>query len=227
MNADLRRSLRLIGKYVLKGIFSARGVDTFVHKIATMKKSTLLFLFVFAFGFFSIAQQVYPCYKNGLWGFVDEKKNFLVQPQYSDAREFVYGLAAVQKNKKWGAVNTKGKIIIPIQYDRVFANDFGYYEVTTGLVEMNAMSGKRGIYDTTGKLILPIEYSYLSSGDFEEGAKLVHFMKTVNMVLWIVSARSSSLPFMIWFQVLRTVWLRFKKMARRALSTKKEQWCSR
>ena len=162
---------------MLKGIFSALNLYTFTGKTATMKKSTLLFLLVFSFGFPSLAQQVYPYYKNGLWGFVDEKKNVLVQPQYSDAREFVYGLAAVQKNKKWGAVNTRGKIIIPIQYDRILANDFGYYEVTTGLVEMDVMSGKKGIYDTAGKLILPLEYSYLSSGDFEEGSKLAHFTK--------------------------------------------------
>lgn len=47
-------------------------------------------------------------------GFIDIHENILIPFKYSLVGEFCHGLACVQKNGKYGFINRKGKIIIPI-----------------------------------------------------------------------------------------------------------------
>lgn len=58
---------------------------------------------------------------------------------------FSEGLAAVQKNGKWGFINTAGKVVIPFKYDEALDFDDDIAEV---------MQGDKVFYiDKTGKLI--------------------------------------------------------------------------
>lgn len=49
-----------------------------------------------------------------------------IAPQYDNAQDFSEGLAAVQKNGKWGYINTAGKTVIPFTYDIAYAFSEGY-----------------------------------------------------------------------------------------------------
>lgn len=89
------------------------------------------------------------------YGVIDAAGNEIVSPQYTYAFDFVNGMAKVCTNGKdvygtggkWGFIDTKGKIIIPIQYDRIDGNfeDDSYASAT--------LNGKRSIIDKTGATI--------------------------------------------------------------------------
>lgn len=54
---------------------------------------------------------------NGKWGFVDNKNNIVVEPQYDMVTEFnKYGFAGIKQNNKWGVVNSQGEVIVEPQY---------------------------------------------------------------------------------------------------------------
>ena len=56
--------------------------------------------------------------QNGKYGFVDKEGNVIVDFIYDDAKEQnEYGFAAVKKDGKWGAVNTKGEIVCEVNYN--------------------------------------------------------------------------------------------------------------
>jgi hypothetical protein len=68
----------------------------------------------------------------------------VILPEYNDAiRDFSEGLGRVQKNGKYGFINTKGQIIAPFIYD--FATDF---IAGMAFVEQN---GDRFFIDRNGK----------------------------------------------------------------------------
>lgn len=76
-----------------------------------------------------------------------EIRNFIIDDEYyeSGVAPFSGGLMAI-KNKKWGYMDTTGKLIIPLKYDQVSSFDNGYAIVK---------SGKKYIVITkTGKEIL-------------------------------------------------------------------------
>lgn len=73
------------------------------------------------------------------------------------------GLAVVQKGKKYGYLDTAGKLVIPIKYDS--ADDF-----SEGLAAVS-MKGKYGYIDKTGKLVIPFEYDSVRS--FVDGIAMV------------------------------------------------------
>lgn len=45
---------------------------------------------------------------SGKWGFVNEKQQWVIQPQFEDAKSFQTGRAAVKQNGKWGFINKRG-----------------------------------------------------------------------------------------------------------------------
>lgn len=55
--------------------------------------------------------------QNEKWGCVDTQGKVIVQPQFSEARDFSQGLAAVcQSEKHWGFIDKNGKLVIPAIY---------------------------------------------------------------------------------------------------------------
>jgi WG containing repeat len=62
------------------------------------------------------------CPDDGMWGYIDINGNFLIPPQYSYAREFAEGVAAVNpkkanKKKKYGFINKQNEMIIEPKFD--------------------------------------------------------------------------------------------------------------
>lgn len=68
--------------------------------------------------------------------------------------EYIYywgtGQLIVKKDGGFGVMNTKGEIVIPLEYDAISGSD-GYYHV--------GKDSKCGLFNTAGKLVLPIEFT--------------------------------------------------------------------
>ncbi|MEO6490424.1 MAG: PKD domain-containing protein [Ferruginibacter sp.] len=58
--------------------------------------------------------------KNGLFSFINQKKELIMPVQFEGARNFCNKFSAVKKNGKWGYINETGKMVIPTKYDIVF-----------------------------------------------------------------------------------------------------------
>lgn len=58
---------------------------------------------------------------------ISDCKVILIQSDYIG--DFSYGLARVKINNKWGFIDTKGEIVIPIKYDDVNCFNGGYASV--------------------------------------------------------------------------------------------------
>jgi len=46
------------------------------------------------------------------WGFIDTSRNFIIEPQFEEGKNFSDGLVAVKVQIKFGYINTQGKIVI-------------------------------------------------------------------------------------------------------------------
>ena len=67
------------------------------------------------------------------------------------------GLTVVKKDGKVGFINSKGKLVIPCEYDD--AERIAWEEGTVGFVGVALVkNGKRGVYDDSGKQVWPFEY---------------------------------------------------------------------
>uniref|UniRef100_A0AAU6WPW2 WG repeat-containing protein n=1 Tax=Chryseobacterium endophyticum TaxID=1854762 RepID=A0AAU6WPW2_9FLAO len=79
------------------------------------------------------------------------KDNLKLEGDYDEVRVFSEGLAAVRKNKKWGFIDNKGNLMIPIQYDTAdYFRGSGLCEVTR--------NGKSGFINKQGEEVIPIVY---------------------------------------------------------------------
>lgn len=86
------------------------------------------------------------------WGFIDNKGNVKINPQFDRVGLFSDGKCCVANSDgKWGYIDKEGKIIINNQFD--WANDFvdGKAVVTIG--------GKAGLIDKSGKYLINPQYS--------------------------------------------------------------------
>jgi hypothetical protein len=83
---------------------------------------------------------------NGKYGFRDQDGNIVIEAIYEYHGEFIEGLARVSINKKWGYINTLGKVVVPLKYDKAydFRNSFavvGNYDTSWAFGIINK-SGK-------------------------------------------------------------------------------------
>jgi hypothetical protein len=110
------------------------------------------------------AQTLTSFERNGKWGYQNVEDWQVVIPlKYDYASDFSEGLAAVELNGKWGAIDKTDKVVIPLMYEYV-----GYFSEGLAVVQLG---GKRGHIDKTGKVVIPIEYIRVSN--FSEGLAAV------------------------------------------------------
>ncbi|MES2590062.1 MAG: WG repeat-containing protein [Bacteroidota bacterium] len=57
--------------------------------------------------------------KDGLWGYINLLNKIIVAPTYDEARSFDNDAAIVSFNNRFGILNTKGEIIVPIIFDGI------------------------------------------------------------------------------------------------------------
>ena len=102
------------------------------------------------------------------WGYIDEKGNIVIQPQFAQARPFSDGMAAVaneQFNPTWGFINTKGYMVLkPAYRGRVSDFNSGY------CCWRDEDHGVDRFIDKTGNAVK----SYPSATPFENGYAFVY-----------------------------------------------------
>lgn len=88
----------------------------------------------------------------GKAGFIDPKGEWVIPPQFRDARPFWEGLAAINTGnpdvEKWGFIDRSGKVVIEPKYEAV--GDF-----SEGLAWIKS-GGQVGYIDKQGQLIVPL-----------------------------------------------------------------------
>ena len=57
------------------------------------------------------SEGLHPVKQNGLWGYIDEQADWIIQPQYSNADNFHDGLALVEKNGKLMYIDHSGAVV--------------------------------------------------------------------------------------------------------------------
>lgn len=65
-------------------------------------------------------------------GFVDQRGNLIIKPQFDRAYAFIEGLAAVSVRKKVGFIDRSGRFVIQPKYDLIKRFDNGYTGVCVG-----------------------------------------------------------------------------------------------
>ncbi len=97
------------------------------------------------------------------WGYMDTLGEMVVAPQYSFARDFKNKVGIVSSNDKWGMVNSKGKTLLPCQFDELAFID----KTGNQVLHIFKKEEKYGLIDTLGRLAVGIQYEEI--GSFSDG----------------------------------------------------------
>lgn len=89
---------------------------------------------------------------NGKYGVLNKSFEEIIHPQYDEIGEFLYGVAAVRNGDKWGVVDTKGDLVVPITYARTQPAPGGNAFVA---VKLDKGSLLWGMMDKKGNLVIP------------------------------------------------------------------------
>lgn len=101
--------------------------------------------------------------ENGLFEFIDNQGNSVIPSQFTAAKAFHEGLAAVRKNGKWGYIDAGGTLRIPYGFSDAGSFSGGLAAVAVG----DGDSKLYGYIDENGKMAVPAAFSH--AGDFSEG----------------------------------------------------------
>lgn len=113
-------------------------------------------------------------FTNSSWGFVDSTFREIIEPIYTDVGNFSEGLAWVRLRErfliftvsdKYGYINKKGEVTIPLQYEK--AGEF-----SEGLANIT-IEGKKGFIDKTGNIVINPRFE--SVGFFSESLARVRY----------------------------------------------------
>ena len=90
--------------------------------------------------------------KGSKFGFINTKGNWVINPEYKGAGQFVNGLAPVKDGSKWGYINESGKVVIDFQFkEALFFSE-------EGLAPVKIRGGDWGFVNTKGELVIKDEY---------------------------------------------------------------------
>lgn len=109
------------------------------------------------------AQELALVREGGQFGYIDKSGTYVIAPQFSDAKSFSEGRAAVVQEDKWGFIDTSGKFAIQPEYDKVNYFNSGYALVLK--------DDQWNYIDTSGKTLETV--SSEKYYDFEEGVAFV------------------------------------------------------
>ena len=93
---------------------------------------------------------------NGLWGYINEKGEVVLDFQWTDAYSFSEGLAAVSVDDKYGYINKQGEVVIQPQW--LVAGEF-----SEGLAPVSVSMMKMGYINTKGEMIVPDRWTFACS----------------------------------------------------------------
>jgi hypothetical protein len=97
------------------------------------------------------------------WGYIDTTGAEVVLPIYDFAKDYVNGISMVERSDKWGVLDSKGKTLIPCDYDQI-----NFLENTdNSILKVSKEQQKYGLIDTLGQVTVSLMYDEL--GEFREG----------------------------------------------------------
>jgi hypothetical protein len=102
---------------------------------------------------------------NNLHGYINIKREFVIEPKYELCYSFNGDFAVVSKSGKYGIINKKGVEITPIIYSGL--NDF-----SEGLALARKEKHKYGFIDTTGREAIP--FIFYNAWAFSNGLAQVN-----------------------------------------------------
>jgi len=112
-----------------------------------------------------------PDMPTGRWGYIDKVGEFVVNPQFHDARGFSDELAAVkvggEKTGKWGYIDKTGKLVIVPRFDDVLPFSEGLAAIRVGDDE----TGGWGYVDKSDRQVTAAKFQ--SAWSFSGGLALV------------------------------------------------------
>jgi hypothetical protein len=98
------------------------------------------------------------------WIGIDRANTPLIPAGYDDVRPFRRGVAAVRRAGRWGAVDSTGKVVVPLRYDG-FATALhdgryidGFSDEGLAIVSLGAY---KGVVDRAGRMLVPALYPVL------------------------------------------------------------------
>lgn len=93
------------------------------------------------------------------WGYIDKYGKTKIKFKYPETNEFKDGYAQISMDmslKNFGLINTKGKLILPFEYD------YGFEPVNNGKIFIVIKNGKYGIVDRNNKILTDFQYDYIT-----------------------------------------------------------------
>lgn len=116
--------------------------------------------------------------KSGSYSYVEKGTNLpILNGQWDRAYLFYNGLARVTKGDKYGFIDVKGELVIPLSYD--YAQNFEQGIAVIG-ISGDGEFPMKGMIDTLGNLITPVLYDHF--GEISEGLRSVHLDEHVGFV---------------------------------------------
>jgi hypothetical protein len=103
--------------------------------------------------------ELVPRGRDGKWGYVNDKQQFVIEPQFEMCSPFFEGLAVVQKGGRAGYIDDQGRFVIEPRFEVAGVFSGGLAGVQQG--------GKYGFIDRTGQLVIPAAFQAVSP--FSEG----------------------------------------------------------
>lgn len=110
-----------------------------------------------------------PARYEGMWGYINTRGEWVIEPQYGEAKNFHENLAEVIMYKGddivSGFINPRNELVIQLpelNYSNISEGMLSYYE-----------NGVCGFMDSTGKKIIPAQFKYCSN--FHNGKAMVVF----------------------------------------------------
>lgn len=83
----------------------------------------------------------------GKWGFINERGDVIVKPQYDSCDSYKFGYAKVKKGTRWGIIDKIGTEIIEPKFENIYPGENGWFI-------FYEKSGW-GILDKTGTVVVP------------------------------------------------------------------------
>ena len=104
-----------------------------------------------------------------LCGYINASGKEVIPLKFEDLPDdFVQGIAPAKQKGKWGFIDTKGKVVLPFQYDKADSFSEGLAAVVT------ADTDKYGYINTKGEMVIPPKYE--KAFYFNEGVAAVQIL---------------------------------------------------
>ncbi|MGM0783210.1 MAG: WG repeat-containing protein [Pseudomonadota bacterium] len=130
----------------------------------------------------SQGEPLYPMPREGKWGYVDRKGDWVIEPQWDQAEDFSEGRAAVGSWQRWGIIDRSGQFVLPLEYEspsyatleerRIVSSPFERFSEGCAAAEIFTQEADYLFVDRDGGLYrptLPNGKEVAGLGNFSEG----------------------------------------------------------